>query len=173
MYDYVALELNILYAGNYQQALQCYKQIHKQFPENVDCLRFMVRLCSDLGLKEAQEYSLKLRKAEKAMEAKRQRELSSGSGKSSGGSSGSRGHGSTTATSATVSGGLGLLAGSNRHRDRVLSGESGRWKILSSEIRILVCLLGSVSITSKPIANKICYYYYGSEIRVTINCKDC
>lgn len=58
--------------GNYQQALQCYKQIHRRFPESVDCLKFLVRLCTDLGLKEAQEYSLKLRKAEKAMEAKRQ-----------------------------------------------------------------------------------------------------
>lgn len=80
--------------GNYQQALQCYKQIHKYFPENLDCLRFMVRLCNDLGLKETQDYSLMLRKAEKSMEARRQRELSSGSRKSSGGSSGSRGHGS-------------------------------------------------------------------------------
>lgn len=72
--------------GNYQQALQCYKEIHKKFPENVDCLKFLVKLCSDLGLKESQEYSLKLRKAEKLQEAKRQRELSSGSRKSSGGS---------------------------------------------------------------------------------------
>ena len=86
------------FIGNYQQALQCYKQIHKRFPENLDCLRFMVRLCNDLGLKEAQDYSLILRKAEKSMEAKRQRELSSGSGKSSGGSSGSRGHGSVTSS---------------------------------------------------------------------------
>ena len=86
--------------GNYQQALQCYKQIHKRFPENLDCLRFMVRLCNDLGLKEAQDYSLILRKAEKSMESRRQRELSSGSGKSSGGSSGSRGHGSTISSTA-------------------------------------------------------------------------
>ena len=64
----------------------------------------MVRLCNDLGLKEAQEYSLVLRKAEKSMEAKRQRELSSGSGKSSGGSSGSRGHGSTISATATRTG---------------------------------------------------------------------
>ncbi len=59
-------------AGSYQQALQCYKQIHKRFPENIDCLKFLVRLCTDLGLKEAQEYSIKLRKAEKAREARRQ-----------------------------------------------------------------------------------------------------
>ena len=59
-------------AGSYQQALQCYKQIHQRFPDSVDCLKFLVRLCSDLGLKEVQEYSLKLKKAEKAREAKRQ-----------------------------------------------------------------------------------------------------
>lgn len=58
--------------GNYHRALQCYKEIHKRFPENTDCLKFLVRLCTDLGLKEVQEYSLKLRKAEKAREAKRQ-----------------------------------------------------------------------------------------------------
>ena len=108
--------------GNYQQALQCYKQIHKRFPENLDCLRFMVRLCSDLGLKEVQEYSLKLRKAEKAAEAKQQRELSSGSGKSSGGSSGSRGRGPLLPS---TGGGLRSSAGSNWNKDRLLSGESG------------------------------------------------
>ena len=99
--------------GNYQQALQCYKQIHKQFPENVDCLRFMVRLCNDLGLKEAQDYSLMLRKAEKSVEARRQRELSSGSGKSSGGSSGSRGHGSTI--SSTIRARIQQSTGGNYH----------------------------------------------------------
>lgn len=81
-----------------------------------------MRLCSDLGLKEAQEYSLKLRKAEKAAEAKQQRELSSGSGKSSRGSSGSRGRGPTVPSN----GGLRPPAGSNWNKDRIASGESGR-----------------------------------------------
>ncbi|CAI8003546.1 Intraflagellar transport protein 88 homolog [Geodia barretti] len=78
--------------GSYQQALQHYKSIHQRFPENVDCLRFLVRLTSDLGLKEAQDYALLLKKAEKASENKRQRELSSSSYRS-GGSAGSRGTG--------------------------------------------------------------------------------
>ena len=60
------------HAGSYQQALQHYKSIHQRFPENVDCLRFLVRLTSDLGLKEAQDYALLLKKAEKAAENKRQ-----------------------------------------------------------------------------------------------------
>lgn len=82
----------------------------------------MVRLCSDLGLKEAQEYSLKLRKVEKAVEAKQQRELSSGSGKSSRTSSGSRGQ----SLPVSSTGGLRPSAGSNRQKDRILSGDSGK-----------------------------------------------
>ncbi len=58
--------------GNYQQALIYYKTIHRRFPESVDCLKFLVRLTTDLGLKEAQDYSLKLRKAEKNLETKKQ-----------------------------------------------------------------------------------------------------
>lgn len=55
-------------AGNYQQALATYKDIHKQAPENIECLKFLVRLCSDMGLKEAADYGLELKKAEKAKE---------------------------------------------------------------------------------------------------------
>ena len=63
---------NVLSSGNYQHALQCYKKIHSKFPENVDCLKFLIKLCSDLGLQEVQMYSTKLRKAEKLMETKKQ-----------------------------------------------------------------------------------------------------
>ncbi|GFY44727.1 intraflagellar transport protein 88 homolog [Trichonephila inaurata madagascariensis] len=66
-------------SGNYQQALEEYKSIHRKFPDDVECLRFLVRLCTDLGLKEATEYSNKLKKAEKAKEVKTQRTASSGS----------------------------------------------------------------------------------------------
>lgn len=38
----------------------------------MDCLKFLIRLCTDMGLKESQEYSLKLKKVEKAKEAKTQ-----------------------------------------------------------------------------------------------------
>ena len=60
------------HTGSYQQALQHYKSIHTRFPESIECLKFLVRLTSDLGLKEAQEYSVLLKKAEKAAENKRQ-----------------------------------------------------------------------------------------------------
>lgn len=46
-------------------------------------LKFLVRICSDLGLKEAQEYATKLKKAEKAKELKDQR-ASSGTRRGSG-----------------------------------------------------------------------------------------
>ncbi|XP_076445636.1 intraflagellar transport protein 88 homolog [Babylonia areolata] len=55
-------------SGNYNKALEVYQFIHKKFPDNVECLKFLVRLCTDLGMKEAQDYATKLKKAEKAKE---------------------------------------------------------------------------------------------------------
>ncbi|XP_066562579.1 intraflagellar transport protein 88 homolog isoform X1 [Amia ocellicauda] len=60
-------------SGNYQKALETYKDIHRKFPENVECLRFLVRLCMDMGLKEVQEYATKLKKVEKMKEIREQR----------------------------------------------------------------------------------------------------
>uniref|UniRef100_A0A8C3AKK2 Intraflagellar transport 88 homolog n=1 Tax=Cyclopterus lumpus TaxID=8103 RepID=A0A8C3AKK2_CYCLU len=60
-------------SGNYQRALETYKDIHRKFPENMECLRFLVRLCTDMGLKEVQEYATKLKKAEKMKEIREQR----------------------------------------------------------------------------------------------------
>nr|KAG5694497.1 hypothetical protein BaRGS_014228 [Batillaria attramentaria] len=59
-------------SGNYHKALETYQHIHRKFPDNVECLKFLVRLCTDLGLKEAQEYANKLKKAEKAKELREQ-----------------------------------------------------------------------------------------------------
>ncbi|KAM8854965.1 intraflagellar transport protein 88 homolog isoform 1-T1 [Spinachia spinachia] len=60
-------------SGNYQKALETYKDIHRKFPENVECLRFLVRLCTDMGLQDVQEYATKLKKAEKMKEVREQR----------------------------------------------------------------------------------------------------
>ncbi|XP_048453559.1 intraflagellar transport protein 88 homolog isoform X2 [Rhincodon typus] len=60
-------------SGNYQKALETYKDIHQKFPENAECLRFLVRLCTDMGLKEVQEYATRLKKVEKMKELKEQR----------------------------------------------------------------------------------------------------
>ncbi|XP_041100176.1 intraflagellar transport protein 88 homolog [Polyodon spathula] len=59
-------------SGNYQKALETYKDIHRKFPENVECLRFLVRLCTDMRLKEVQEYATKLKKVEKMKEIREQ-----------------------------------------------------------------------------------------------------
>ncbi|PIO55499.1 tetratricopeptide repeat protein, partial [Teladorsagia circumcincta] len=52
-------------AGNYQKALELYKNIHKKFPANIECLKFLVRITTDLGMPEAKEYVEKLGKAER------------------------------------------------------------------------------------------------------------
>lgn len=67
-------------SGNMHRALTLYQEIHKQFPENAECLRFLVRLCSDLGMREAQDYIMELKKLEKAREV-RERVQSSRPGK--------------------------------------------------------------------------------------------
>ncbi|XP_065648615.1 intraflagellar transport protein 88 homolog isoform X2 [Hydra vulgaris] len=71
-------------AGNYAQAMETYKEIHKKFPENLDCIRFLVKLCQDQGLSQEQnEYSQKLIKIQKMLEQKEQR-VNSGKRKGSG-----------------------------------------------------------------------------------------
>ncbi|KAG2490865.1 hypothetical protein HYH03_010783 [Edaphochlamys debaryana] len=53
--------------SNLPAALGKYKQIHNMHPDNVECLRYLVHLCSELGRRaEAAEYTTKLKKAEKA-----------------------------------------------------------------------------------------------------------
>uniref|UniRef100_A0A8C5K6A1 Intraflagellar transport protein 88 homolog n=1 Tax=Jaculus jaculus TaxID=51337 RepID=A0A8C5K6A1_JACJA len=78
-------------SGNYQKALDTYKDIHRKFPENIDCLRFLVRLCTDIGLKEVQEYATKLKRLEKMKEMREQRVKS---GRDSSGGSRSKREGS-------------------------------------------------------------------------------
>ena len=53
-------------SGNYHKALETYKTIHRKFPENIECLKFLVKICSDMGLKEAMDYAQELKKAERA-----------------------------------------------------------------------------------------------------------
>ncbi|XP_072300270.1 intraflagellar transport protein 88 homolog [Eucyclogobius newberryi] len=60
-------------SGNYQKSLETYKRIHSRFPENVECLRFLVRLCTDMGLSDVQENAVKLKKLEKMRELREQR----------------------------------------------------------------------------------------------------
>ena len=58
---------------NYQQALEIYQEVHSKDPENVECLRYIVQICNELGLKqEVEEYVTKLRKAEENAKGKGQ-----------------------------------------------------------------------------------------------------
>jgi intraflagellar transport protein 88 len=50
--------------GNYQQAFDAYKRIHEKWPNNVECLRFIVRIASDIGSKEVTEWQALLAKLE-------------------------------------------------------------------------------------------------------------
>ncbi|XP_051938317.1 intraflagellar transport protein 88 homolog isoform X2 [Hippocampus zosterae] len=80
-------------SGNYQKALDTYKQIHHKFPENVECLRFLVRLSQDMGLQEVQDYVGKVKKAEKMKELREQRVKSTREGSARGRREGSAGSG--------------------------------------------------------------------------------
>uniref|UniRef100_A0A8C1F803 Intraflagellar transport protein 88 homolog n=1 Tax=Cyprinus carpio carpio TaxID=630221 RepID=A0A8C1F803_CYPCA len=83
-------------SGNYQKALETYKDIHRKFPENVECLRFLVRLCTDMGLKEVQDYATKLKKVEKMKEIREQRVRSGRDSSARGRREGSAGSGSSS-----------------------------------------------------------------------------
>ncbi|XP_066562581.1 intraflagellar transport protein 88 homolog isoform X2 [Amia ocellicauda] len=106
-------------SGNYQKALETYKDIHRKFPENVECLRFLVRLCMDMGLKEVQEYATKLKKVEKMKEIREQRVKSgregSARGRREGSASSDSGHSShgTSAKGERLSAKLKSLPGAN------------------------------------------------------------
>lgn len=74
-------------SGNYGRAMETYKEIHKKFPENLDCLKFLTRLCQDQGLmQEAKDYGAKMEKLRKSLLQKEQRAQSGnrrgGSGRS-------------------------------------------------------------------------------------------
>jgi intraflagellar transport protein 88 len=57
--------------GNYQKALEYYEEIHAQYPENLECLRYLVAICKDLG-HHYDHYQKKLAKLERANAARTQ-----------------------------------------------------------------------------------------------------
>ncbi|UMM39847.1 hypothetical protein L5515_016731 [Caenorhabditis briggsae] len=67
--------------GNYQRAFDLYRQIHRKFPHDLECLKFLVRIAGDLGMTEYKEYKDKLEKAEKINQLRLQRESDSSQGK--------------------------------------------------------------------------------------------
>ncbi|KAI6182319.1 hypothetical protein M3Y97_00367200 [Aphelenchoides bicaudatus] len=64
-------------SGNFQKALDIYRQIHRRFPNNIECLKFLVQLCHDLRLPEKKEYEDKLKKIERVNQLRMQRESDS------------------------------------------------------------------------------------------------
>lgn len=74
-------------AGNYQQALRIYKKVMQQFPNNTDCLKLLIKIGRELGLKETNEYVDKLKKIEKAIAQQNSANMRRKNGGSSGSSS--------------------------------------------------------------------------------------
>ncbi|XP_050924908.1 intraflagellar transport protein 88 homolog isoform X3 [Lates calcarifer] len=128
-------------SGNYQKALETYKDIHHKFPENVECLRFLVRLCTDMGLKEVQEYATKLKKVEKMKEIREQRVKSgregSGRGRREGreGSAGSAGISTPVLTSPKKASTMGISE--DVKADSSHSSNSTKGERLSAKMRSL------------------------------------
>jgi intraflagellar transport protein 88 len=57
--------------GNFQKALKIYQAIYQEYPDNIECLRFLVLLCKDMGL-DFEEYARELRRVELENEAQGQ-----------------------------------------------------------------------------------------------------
>jgi len=56
-------------SGDYALAFEIYRAIHADFPDNIECLRYLVHICDDLGNKDqSHDYVVKLRNVERAME---------------------------------------------------------------------------------------------------------
>lgn len=52
--------------GNYDRALELYEEIHRQHPDNLECLRYLVAICKDLN-RECEEYEQKLVRLERTV----------------------------------------------------------------------------------------------------------
>lgn len=53
--------------GAYPQALALYKRIHKDYPDNIECLRYLCSICKDMNDPQYEDYSKMLKKAERQM----------------------------------------------------------------------------------------------------------
>ncbi|XP_050676957.1 intraflagellar transport protein 88 homolog isoform X2 [Leptidea sinapis] len=51
-------------SGRYQDALSVYKKLNANFPDNVQCLKLLVKLCGDQGLSETKAWSRELQRAQ-------------------------------------------------------------------------------------------------------------
>ncbi|XP_060800695.1 intraflagellar transport protein 88 homolog isoform X1 [Amyelois transitella] len=51
-------------SGRYQEALALYKKMNARFPDNVQCLKLIVKLCGDQGLSETSAWTRELQRAQ-------------------------------------------------------------------------------------------------------------
>lgn len=106
-------------SGNFQRAMELYKQVHRRFPNNVECLKFLAQLCKELRMPvEEREYTEKLNRLQKIGQLRAQRESdSAGPGQRQHSSAGSPAGGG----SAGMLTGFGSRPGSSRsgHRNSV------------------------------------------------------
>ncbi len=58
--------------GSYQQAKRCYEQIHLKYPDNVECLRYLIQICTDYDLKKEKKiYTKQLIELEERLRLKK------------------------------------------------------------------------------------------------------
>ncbi|CAH0717255.1 unnamed protein product, partial [Brenthis ino] len=70
-------------SGRYQDALALYKKLNARFPDNVQCLKLIVKLCGDQGLSETSAWSRELQRAQaRRKQLERVSVTSAGSGSS-------------------------------------------------------------------------------------------
>ncbi|CAH0397270.1 unnamed protein product [Chilo suppressalis] len=113
--------------GRYQEALVLYKKMNSRFPDNVQCLKLIVKLCGDQGLSETNAWSKELQRAQaRVKQQERVAVTSAGSGSSGASQSpidqiraasrgGSAAHAQPTAAARLSSGGRGDSALSRGH----------------------------------------------------------
>uniref|UniRef100_A0A2A4JS54 Uncharacterized protein n=1 Tax=Heliothis virescens TaxID=7102 RepID=A0A2A4JS54_HELVI len=73
-------------SGRYQEALSLYKKMNSRFPDNVQCLKLIVKLCGDQGLSETSTWTRELQRAQARVKQKEQVAVTSAGSISSGAS---------------------------------------------------------------------------------------
>lgn len=73
-------------SGRYQEALSLYKKMNSRFPDNVQCLKLIVKLCGDQGLSETSTWTRELQRAQARIKQKEQVAVTSAGSISSGAS---------------------------------------------------------------------------------------
>ncbi|XP_063530460.1 intraflagellar transport protein 88 homolog [Cydia strobilella] len=70
-------------SGRYQEALSLFKKMNARFPDNVQCLKLIVKLCGDQGLAETSAWSRELQRAQARLKQSERASIpSAGSGSS-------------------------------------------------------------------------------------------